>query len=336
MVELKQNKSKRIYELDALRGFAALAVVFFHYTVKYNEIFTPKVMDDYVFNYGYLGVQLFFIISGFVIFMTISYVKSGFEFVYKRFVRLYPIFWICLIFTFFITSISDIERFERSWSEFVINFSMIPGILQTRLVDGVYWSLVPELFFYGFIWLIYKLGLLNKIEIVSVFWLVTAIVAKFLIGNSVLNILVNAEYCYLFMAGIHFYKIYTKKESLNTHLLILATFIFGIFVNTLPETLICFFFYLIFYLLSYRKLIFLKSLKLLVFIGVISYPLYLIHQFFGLTVINKLNEMGIDNYFILLFLPILLSILISWLITIYIEKPILTKIKKIPFKLKQS
>lgn len=332
---LKEGNMKenyRITELDALRGIAALSVVLFHYTSKYDEIFTQKVMQQYEFSYGYLGVQLFFIISGFVIFMTISNVKSGLEFIYKRFIRLYPLFWICLIFTFIITSISNIKSLERSWTEFFINLSMIPSLLKTRTVDGVYWSLIPELFFYGFIWLVYKLGLLKRIVFISVIWLILSLFSKFIIGNSYLNIVVNTDFSYLFIAGINFYILYNKKATLINHLLIICTFVVGLFFNSITESIFCFFFYILFYLLTYNSLTFLNFLKPLSFVGVISYPLYLIHQFFGLILINKLNLLGLKNYFILLLIPIIMSIAISWMITKFVEKPILLQIKKLSYK----
>ncbi len=61
----------RLAELDALRGIAALAVVVFHYTVKAPEILPRVVTVDHGFALGNYGVQLFFAISGFVIFMTV-------------------------------------------------------------------------------------------------------------------------------------------------------------------------------------------------------------------------------------------------------------------------
>ena len=87
----------RINELDALRGIAAIAVVLFHYTYRLEEVFNLNIFQ-YRFAIGHYGVELFFAISGFVIFMTTAKIKSVKVFFWKRFLRLYPTFLICMIF----------------------------------------------------------------------------------------------------------------------------------------------------------------------------------------------------------------------------------------------
>ena len=82
----------RIYELDAFRGIAAMAVVLYHYSTRYNEIF--DVTSFLNFSFGWMGVPLFFILSGFVITLSVNRCKSPFEFLYRRFIRLYPTYWI--------------------------------------------------------------------------------------------------------------------------------------------------------------------------------------------------------------------------------------------------
>ena len=66
----------RFEELDVLRGLAAFSVVLFHYTVRYDQMF--HVERDHVFQlvYGYYGVKLFFMISGFVITLTLARTRT--------------------------------------------------------------------------------------------------------------------------------------------------------------------------------------------------------------------------------------------------------------------
>ncbi|MEK4129105.1 acyltransferase [Solibacillus sp. FSL W8-0474] len=80
----------RLTELDALRGLAALAVVIFHYTTRYNELFGHEKSSYLNFTFGHMGVNLFFMISGFVIFMTLRRINNVKEFAIKRAFRLYP------------------------------------------------------------------------------------------------------------------------------------------------------------------------------------------------------------------------------------------------------
>jgi len=59
---------QRYYELDAIRGIAALMVVLFHYTVGYGQIYGYSIDPAFTFELGKYGVLLFFMVSGFVIF----------------------------------------------------------------------------------------------------------------------------------------------------------------------------------------------------------------------------------------------------------------------------
>ena len=73
----QQGNRIRLLELDALRGIAALMVVLFHFTMDRPEM-------NLGFKYGVTGVDFFFIISGFVIFLTLSNTKNWKDFVQKR------------------------------------------------------------------------------------------------------------------------------------------------------------------------------------------------------------------------------------------------------------
>lgn len=56
------NETKRFLELDALRGIAAISVVFYHYASRFVKLY-PQDFDSYFkFTYGNLGVELFFIL----------------------------------------------------------------------------------------------------------------------------------------------------------------------------------------------------------------------------------------------------------------------------------
>jgi peptidoglycan/LPS O-acetylase OafA/YrhL len=78
---------------------AALGVVLYHSTTWYNKVYvhTPEVM--FYFPKGKYGVELFFIISGFVIFLSIEKTKSGIDFIKGRASRLYPAYWAAVLLT---------------------------------------------------------------------------------------------------------------------------------------------------------------------------------------------------------------------------------------------
>ncbi len=277
-------------------------------------------MNNIQFKLGHYGVQLFFIISGFVIFLTINKVSSSAEFIYKRFLRLFPTFWLCIVLTFTVTSFANIPRFERTTSELLKNLTMMPSLLNARAIDGVYWSLFPELLFYAFILLIYKLKLIRNVQIVNCIWLILSIIfVKFLFIKPII-LLFNFQYSFLFTAGISFYLLWTKNGNQKIHhFIILMSLVVCWLLKTTEEFMVTAVCFLIFYLFVNNFLSFLSKLKILTFLGNISYSFYLIHQFIGLIIMYKLYELGITNPYYLLIAPLIILILISWIITKYFE-----------------
>src|SRR6185437_9271256 len=85
-------QKQRFLELDAMRGIAALMVTFAHFHVGSSVVETLGY-------YGQFGVQLFFILSGFVIFQTLLFCKGPLDFIYLRFSRLYPAYWASILIT---------------------------------------------------------------------------------------------------------------------------------------------------------------------------------------------------------------------------------------------
>lgn len=325
---LKHNN--RIFELDALRGLAALGVVLFHYTTKYEQLSHSGYTTLFEFKYGYFGVQLFFIISGFVIFMTITNIKKPIDFIFKRFIRLYPIFWICMTITFLVTSFSQIERFQRSIADYFINFTMVPSLLGFQPIDGVYWSLIPELFFYAFILIVFIAKLLNHIILINFIWLFLIAISYFIDLPLPISIILNLKYGMLFIVGINFYKLYNDQGTAINHIQILCALLLSFVGNDFLFGFFFLGFIIIFYMLSFRKLSFL-NFKSFVFLGEISYSLYLIHQFIGYIIIYNLIGLGVTNYYVLIFCPLILSIGLAYLTTRYLEKPII-KVANSKFK----
>src|SRR5947209_4540546 len=139
---------KRISTLDSLRGIAALSVVIYHYTYRFRLKFGHDYSSIYDLKIGFYGVELFFIISGFVIFMTVEKCKNGADFAFKRFTRLYPTYWLCLFISFTFLYFFGISAQRPTFTELLINLSMVQYLLHTKSVDGVYWSLLTELIFY--------------------------------------------------------------------------------------------------------------------------------------------------------------------------------------------
>lgn len=315
---------KRIGVLDSFRGIAALSVVYYHLTHWFRQKHGHDFSEAYDFIYGSYAVYFFFIISGFVIFMTVERCKSVTEFAYRRFIRLYPTYWICLIITGLTIYFFGLPEDRPSITEFAVNFTMIQKLLKFDDVDPSYWSLVPELAFYFIIILTFATKQLNKIYIWGSIWVFFSLL-RGLFGLHLPEILFR--YSGLFFTGILFYKLFSGDNRKTHHFAILLCFIVVIFnlditdklnfLNYLPVVII----YAAFYLFLYHKLEFLDN-KVLRFLGYVSYPLYLIHQERGFIILLKLKSLGFTGYWII-FIPIIVTIAIAYVITTFIEKPII-------------
>jgi peptidoglycan/LPS O-acetylase OafA/YrhL len=100
---MKAITSNRLQELDALRGIAVILVVFMHITIENDQA------KD-IFELGVTGVDLFFVISGFVILLTLEKTKSWQDFVISRFSRLYPAYWVSVTTTTVLMWIVNIAK----------------------------------------------------------------------------------------------------------------------------------------------------------------------------------------------------------------------------------
>ena len=101
---MKSAKQGRLECVDSLRGIAATAVMLFHYTTRYDQLFVQQQSLGFDVPWGYPGVNLFFMISGFAIFMTLDKTRRPMDFVVSRFSRLFPSYWSAVLLTFFVVS----------------------------------------------------------------------------------------------------------------------------------------------------------------------------------------------------------------------------------------
>lgn len=288
---------QRFSELDALRGIAALSVVFFHYTSTFDTIFPHHEDLPISFPYGNLGVQLFFLISGFVILMTARKRFNPIDFLKARFIRLYPTYWVCLAITVFVIYSLTFTPLQRPLWEVAVNATMLQSFVGIRDFDGAYWSLARELVFYFLIaaslW-IFKGKLTHRfINIFTPVWAIggLALICLYkLTGVAALNILVSAsvaQYAALFGLGM---VLYIKRETGHLlpafYLLVpLAVLAEGLMSDWIHGGLVLLIVLLFTWVVSVPAVKFLQN-RWLVWFGAISYPLYLLHQNIGYAVIS--------------------------------------------------
>jgi peptidoglycan/LPS O-acetylase OafA/YrhL len=157
----------RVPELDLLRFTAAAAVVVFHFYVLLPGATVLQRVVSEVGRYGFLGVPLFFMISGFVILWT-AFNRSPGQFVLARLCRLYPSYWACVLIT---SAVLAAAGGAPPWRQIVTNLTMLHHLFGYESVDEVYWTLFIELKFYGLIFLLLLFRQLPRIEQWLAVWL---------------------------------------------------------------------------------------------------------------------------------------------------------------------
>jgi len=334
-------ENKRFFELDALRGFAALFVMFFH--------FTEGKTNFYIFNLGVTAVDLFFMISGFVIFMSINKVSSGKEFIINRVSRLYPTYWTCVTITYLVILFLAKANFHFTHvnipgiKEYLANMTMFQYYFKVPNLDSPYWTMIIEMLFYLFILLLFQLKTLKHItEIGCVINVIVIVNYCLVVNKAVPNFTVYfplLNHFALFFAGITFYKIahhlQSKLYGYSVILFCMATQII-IFTSTGSDpahiTLVQYIFALIIYAIIFTLFIN-EKLKFIIsgptiFLGNISFALYLIHSFIFRGLIGYLTTHFHLNFWVTtIFIATPLVIIMAFFITHYIEKPYGKKMK---------
>ena len=211
---------------------------------------------------------------------------------------------------------------------------MFQEAFNIKHVDGSYWSLTIELFFY----LHALLLIVNKnsifVNIWSSIYLSLFIINKFFF-ITIKPFFLNLEYSPLFVAGIYFYKLKFEKTNWHQHIFIIVSLtLYCSFSESHAEQIIVATFFTLFYLFVYNKLNFIIISPIL-FLGNISYALYLIHQNIGYIIIREVVNLT-SNYYIGFVVAIFLCIILAWAITILIEKPIMLYLRQKGYKLKNN
>ena len=192
--------------LDLLRVLAVAAVAWFHFGFRMQV--TGDAGDALsgdpggLSRYGYLGVSIFFAISGYVI--TISTEgRDPVTFAVARFARLWPVYLVCMVLTTLVTLATPGFGFAVTLPQVLANATMLAPFLGQPFVDGAYWSIVAEIIFYGWVFVFMAFGLWHRQQIpIAVTWLLIAAADAIWLQNDLLRKLLLTEFAGVFVFGI--------------------------------------------------------------------------------------------------------------------------------------
>ena len=332
------------HELDLFRIVGAVGIVLFHYTFRgyaaddMSQLSFPVLGE--IFKYGFLGIHLFLIISGYTITLS-AYEKNFKTFVIGRMLRLYPSFWIAVCVTTLAALLFKSERYQVEWTRFLVNLTMLSGFFGVKSVDGVYWFMFVLIRFYFLISLLILFDLMGFVRIIAGIWLFVSLAISIFHVPVMDHVLMPGHAPFL-VFGMMLCS--ARKTGWDTYawLIIMASLLGGFYrlfieipgfdhhYSTNLNIWAVFGILLCMYLAMYRAGRNHKKIKLphwFAFLSACTYPLYLIHQNFGFMIFN--HYANAVNKYILLILTFLFMASLAIAMVKYSDPFIYKKMVKI-------
>ncbi|MFI1993668.1 acyltransferase family protein [Actinoplanes sp. NPDC020271] len=343
-----RRPNSRIAVMDGLRLVAALSVSLFHLAgdLPSGQAWEtdPRNLFPHLFSYasfGWLGVELFFMISGFVICMS-CWGRTPGQFFRSRVVRLFPAYWPAVLITTAVVTLWPVASHRLPTDEIILNLSMMNKAFGVKSVDSAYWTLWCELRFYVLfgVVMLWRGLTLHRTLLFCYGWLIAGAVAA--AGKlPVLELVFQSQYAPLFVAGIAFFLIHKFGSNLQIWGAIALSWMMAMHnvdrrviaaakvgrvdldpkVGMLVMTL--FFVVLGIIALGWTARI---QWRWLTYAGALTYPYYLLHQSIGWSLIHGLN--GRLDPWLVLSLTIGILLVSAWLLHRLVEKPVAKLLKR--------
>ncbi|MCJ0742439.1 acyltransferase family protein [Pedobacter montanisoli] len=330
MLKLKNAPSENhLGVIDAFRGLAALAVCVHHFAG--GTLLPENNFLRIIASYGHLGVYIFFILSGFV--LPLSMYKSNYRidkfhlFVTKRLLRLDPPYLISIVIILCLNYLSTLsshykgDDFIFNAKQLALHFAYLNAFFNEKWLNPVFWTLAIEFQFYLLIAFVFPL-LRNKIS----FYFVIVTLAAISLSSESYSFII--KFLPFFLLGMLMFKFYVREISKS--ILILSI--------SLIYLLIGYKFGLIYVVSALLPLLIIINIeiknKILVTLGHFSYSLYLLHVPIGMRMIHVI-EIFTDNIglrVLMLFIVTVIMVGISYIYYLIIEKPSIRLSKKISYQ----
>jgi peptidoglycan/LPS O-acetylase OafA/YrhL len=273
-VSAQARPGRRLEHLDALRGLAACSVLVYHIL---TGLYGSQIRDHLPIDLGQFGVLLFFVISGYVIAMSVEHVSLG-TFWARRVLRLYPAYWCSVALAVGLALAGRYHTTGQLYAEparcVLTNLTMVQRLIGGYDLIDVYWTLLIEMVFYLLVTLVVLLGWFRRSLALALALVGLGFLTNVVLGGGYIDIPI-ISYLALMLMGTLFYR-WSRGELAGWALAGAGALCCALLVS-IPDVgsvVLARLLALPFFALAWRAAL---APRALVFLGTISYSLYLLH-----------------------------------------------------------
>jgi len=319
-IALVRNDSHRLETVDQLRGLAALAVGWYHFTNVRS--FLPEGWIKESGSSGWLGVEVFFVISGFI--LPWALYRAGYRlrhfarFLAKRILRLDPPYLVTLVLLIGLAFLGwarhgfQADQLHLSFPQVFLHLGYLNAFFGYEWLSPVFWTLAIEFQYYLLLGLLFPLLIHTNMNVrLSALSVLGALAFVFPQSAFVFH------FMFLFLLGIATF--YRKTGQIGNRTFLALLIVFGIGCTCTLSPLIAIVGAATATSISYTKL----NIRPLRFLSRISYSFYLLHGTIGGILITQVMRVTENPSLRITFLPVIfgLSILGSWVLYRWVELP---------------
>ncbi|MFF7308575.1 acyltransferase family protein [Streptomyces sp. NPDC008137] len=349
----RKGSGGRLRALDGLRLVAALMVAAYHYGGRDGEVSeawgsSPKVQFPTLhefFAYGCLGVQVFFVISGFVICMS-GWGRPLKSFFASRASRLLPAYWVAVAIVTVVFALPVVAYKAVSPSDALVNLTMLQMPLGVDRVLGVCWTLWAEVRFYALFALCVVLPGASRRRVIMFCagWMLAAVIADNA-NMPLLDIVLMPEYAPYFIGGVGLYLVHLDRRDAYAWGIVAVSWLIGqhyavqslwhaagedgfSYRSSTGIVLVASFGFLAVAAIALGWLRW-ADWGWLTVAGALTYPFYLVHEHLGWVVIHALHRgLGLPSGATFA-LTAASMLLLAWLLNQYVEKPLTPRLRAV-------
>ncbi|GHB18065.1 acyltransferase [Streptomyces umbrinus] len=350
--QVKRPRENRLRALDGLRLVAALMVAAYHYGGRGGEVTqawgtSAKAQFPTLhswFAYGCLGVQVFFVISGFVICMS-GWGRPLRSFFASRASRLLPSYWAAIIIVTVVFALPVVAYKTVSPSDTLVNLTMMQQPLGADRVLGVCWTLWAEVRFYALFALCVVMpgATRQRVIMFCAGWTLAAVLTQ-AANEPLLDLVLMPEYAPFFIGGIGLYLVHRDRHDAYAWGIVIVSWLIGqnqavrglwhapnpdffSYRTSFGIVLVVTFGFVAVAVIALGWLNW-ANWRWLTVAGALTYPFYLVHEHLGWVAIEAYHQtLGIPAYATLP-LTVLTMLTLAWLLNRFVEDPLTPRMRK--------